>query len=104
MLVDPTLVVLVAVGALVLFGVWTAAHPPWPIKIVVTPEGVRSHRGLPKRAVGPVLAFLEHDVDIGSKVVIRAIRGRNGRVQTKISGAPDAGTEQRIRNFLVIEL
>ncbi len=104
MQLDPTLVLVVTVGALVIYGVWRVAHPPWPIEIVVTPEGVRSQRGLPKRAVGPVIVFLEQDVDIESKVVIRAARDRNARLRIKMSGAWDAGIEQRIRNFLLAEL
>ena len=101
---DPATWFMLIAGGAVAYGLWTTARPTWPIKIVVSPAGLDSHRGLPRRCVAQVANFFERDVHLASRVVIFAHRQRNGRLRTQFRGRIDAGTRQQIRNFLTIEL
>lgn len=101
---DPVLIVILLIGGLILYGIWTTAQPSWPIKIVVSRRRVASIRGLPEARIGRIVEFLEEDVAPESRLVIRAAHAKSGRLMTKVSGAVDEGTRQRIRNFLHAEL
>lgn len=104
MLLQPATLLFLGLGVLILYGIWTAARPAWPIKIVVSPRGVESVRGLPRARTGRIVQFLEQDLAPSSRLVIRAAKSNSGRLRTKVSGRVDDGTRQRIRNFLYAEL
>lgn len=104
MSIDPVTLVLLVIGGIVVYGVWTAIRPNWPIRIVVTRDGVQSHQGLPKRCTLRVIEFLERDIAVESRLVILARREQNGRLRTSVRGELDKGTQQRIRNYLIAEL
>ena len=101
---DPVMLVVLAFGGLIFYGIWTAAHPPWQIKLVAGPEGLISHRGLPQRCVGRVSDFFANSVQPDTRLVVLANRSRNGHLTTKFRGHIDPGTRQRIRNYLLMEL
>ncbi|WP_425398773.1 hypothetical protein [Aeoliella sp.] len=101
---DPIVLAFLLIGGLILYGIWTTAQPSWPIKIVVRRRRVVSIRGLPEARVGRVVEFLEEDVAPESRLVIQAAHAQSGRLMTKVSGAVDEGTRQRIRNFMHAEL
>jgi hypothetical protein len=100
MLVGPDSWIWLALGAIVILGILQAARPKWSLLIVACPEGVVSHRGLPKSQEGRILSFIENDLTLDGRVTIRAARGRDGRLRMAFSGRLDPGTRQRVRNFL----
>ncbi|MCO6048112.1 hypothetical protein NG895_29815 [Aeoliella sp. ICT_H6.2] len=104
MLIHPAMLLYVLLGVLIVYGIWTSRRSNWPIKIVVSSRGVESMRGLPASRTARVAEFLERDLAPESRVVIRAARSKSGRLRTKVTGAVDDGTRQRIRNFLYAEL
>lgn len=104
MSIDLVTIVFLALGGIILYGIWTAAKPNWPIRIVITSDGVQSHRGLSKRSTSRLINFFERDLAIESRVVVLGRREQSGRLRTSIRGNLDKGTQQRIRNYLVAEL
>jgi hypothetical protein len=70
--------------------------------IVVAEEGVRFSGGVPAGAQGAIEDFLTHDVEVAEAY---SVRGKwDGRVLVvSVSGAGKA-YEQRIRNFLKLQL
>lgn len=101
---DPAIWLMLIAGGAVGYGLWTTAHPSWPIRLVVSRHGLQSHRGLPRRAIGRITGFFKYDVELDGKVVILAARQRGGQVRTRFRGEIDPGTQQQIRNFLNCEL
>lgn len=104
MLHNPTFWILLIVGVLIIYGIWTQGNKKWKVKIVVDETGVRSHEGLPPARVARIVEFFEKTISIESKCVVQARTEPNGHLRTRISGSIDEGTKQQIRNFLMTVL
>ena len=96
-----SMVILVLLAGMVLWGILRALQPPWLVNIVVANGKVLSHRGVAKAHFSTMIRFFEHDVALGGHTTIRAARHPNGALTLKVSGRTDPGTRQQIRNFLI---
>jgi hypothetical protein len=94
----------VALGALMIYGLWAASRPRWTVKIVVEGSDIQSHQGLAKARLLAVREFFRRDVRLDQRIVIRALRDHSGNVRLDISGQIDPGTKQQIRNYLITML
>lgn len=101
--VSPLTLLLLGFFALVAYALWIA-RKHWPIKIVVTPDGMTLHRGVAQARVARLREYFAENVQAESKIVIHASRHRSGRLDLKISGRVPDGTRQQIRNYLNLEL
>ncbi|QDU56313.1 hypothetical protein [Aeoliella mucimassa] len=100
----PYMLFVLIAGAMVLYAIWTSANPSWPIRIVVTTEGMVECRGLPRQRVPRFAEFFEQHVQAEPKLVVLACRDAGGGLRTSFRGHIDAGTKQRIRNYMLAEL
>ena len=100
----PIIWIVIILGGWIIYARWSAPRTQWPIKIVVDHFEVTEHQGLPRAKVASIVNFFEGEIDIEERIVVRAILCPNGQLRTKVFGAIDPETKQRMRNFLVSEL
>ena len=104
MLLEPGTWVAIAIVGLIAYAIWSLSNKKWPIKIAVDAGNVVEHHGLPASKAPSILRFFDKELEFDGKLVVFVARHRNGYLQTKIVGNADAGTKQRVRNFLISEL
>ncbi len=96
----PTVVYLL-IAAGVLYAMLRARRSYWTIQIDYVPHQPPKIRGVASSRTQQITRFLEHDLRLEDPITILATKERSGRLRTRIQGKLDAGTRQRIRNFLI---
>lgn len=84
-------------------GIWWALRPRYSLKIVVHGARVKIHSGAAKARNAELIQFLS-GLALQGKDAILGIRDRQGYTRISFRGRIDAGTRQRIRNFLKSKL
>lgn len=84
----------------VIFVVYKAIKPNWPVRIDVSPGCVPQIKGVAQNRHGQIEDFCCNNLRLQSPITIWADKERSGRLHIKIAGELDRGTKQRIRNFL----
>ena len=91
---------LAVIGAVI----WKFLQPRCLMKIVVGPDGVKSHRGIPAGKQSVILDFVARQVVTDRAAAICVCQDSDGRPAVRFSGTLDDDTQQRLRNFLLSEL
>ena len=94
----------IAFVAVILWLAWTAFRPRYALKIVVDEDGVQYSTGLPAAKKKQIVGFLENDVEIENRVTILGVRGRDRTVRYEFRGPLHPSIQQRIRNYLLLNL
>ncbi|MCE9548674.1 MAG: DMP19 family protein, partial [Planctomycetia bacterium] len=93
--------IMLTLAAIVAVAIWRSSRPKWSLVAVIDREGVKLHQGIAQAHQRYVIDFLRNEVPVETPVTIRALREPDGQLRTEFAGGIDAGTRQRIRNFLL---
>lgn len=94
----------IALVAFFVWLAWTALQPRYAVRIVVDRRGVQLLAGVPAARRQTVAEFLEKDIDIEDRITVLGTRGRDGKMHYQFRGRLHPSTQQRIRNFLAMNL
>ena len=74
--------------------------PRWDVHIVVRDDSVQFRKGIAEVKRTAMENFFRNDLKLQREIQVRGRRDQNGRLSIHVDGELDAGTQQRIRNFL----
>ena len=91
----------IAIVAVLVALAWFWLRPRFDIRIVADSRGLVSHQGVAEAHLPDLQEFFTRDVELTSAVKVQGQRLSGGQLRLRIQGPCDAGTKQRIRNFLI---